>query len=362
MITELILSSIVALSTVGNDNKCTVKGHITGLKEDTKAYVLSILGGMKRDTIQTGEVKDGCFTLTIPNSCLGEVYEMAIGDNPAHFIVFAEEGTVIVNGDSKALFFTEVNGTRANDEYTRYRQNVAKSAQARDMEIGSPDLQNLTDEQSKARRGEIMKKYNAIMDNHITDVIGDGTSLAGVFVCWQRKTMYTVDEIDEILNRFKPSLASTKYYKGLQQRCQTLRNTSPGAMAPTFTAVTPEGKIISNSDMRGKYYILDFWASWCHPCRNEGKIIKEIYETLKGKNFDVLSISSDKNEQAWRKAIEEDGMTWKQGLLVGDNQKKVYSQYGIVGIPAIWVIDAEGRIIAKQLRGEKLKAFCLGLF
>ena len=85
-------------------------------------------------------------------------------------------------------------------------------------------------------------------------------------------------------------------------------------------------------------------------------------QKLHEKGLDVLSVSSDKDEQAWRKAIEDDGMVWNQGILRGKNKKHVYELYGIVGIPAIWVIDPDGKIIAKGLRGEKLKDFCSQLF
>ena len=78
--------------------------------------------------------------------------------------------------------------------------------------------------------------------------------------------------------------------------------------------------------------------------------------------MDVLSVSSDKDEQAWRKAIEDDGMVWNQGILRGKNKKHVYELYGIVGIPAIWVIDPDGKILVEGLMGEDLVAFCTELF
>ena len=141
-----------------------------------------------------------------------------------------------------------------------------------------------------------------------------------------------------------------------------IKRTSIGNVAPDFTLPTPDGKNVSLSDYRGKIVLLDFWASWCMPCRAESVLVKEIYQKFHEKGLDVFSVSSDKDEQAWRKAIEDDGMVWNQGILRGKNKKHVYELYGIVGIPAIWVIDPDGKIIAKGLRGEKLKDFCSQLF
>jgi len=98
------------------------------------------------------------------------------------------------------------------------------------------------------------------------------------------------------------------------------------------------------------------------PCRAESVYVKKNYQKFYEKGLDVFSVSSDKDEQAWRKAIEDDGMVWNQGILRGKNKKHVYELYGIVGIPAIWVIAPDGKIIAKGLRGEKLKDFCSQLF
>ncbi|MGM9701620.1 MAG: redoxin domain-containing protein [Prevotella sp.] len=358
----LLMSVMVALATTGGDDKCTVSGNITGHTGDAQACVLRMVGGLKRDTIQRTAVKDGKFTFVLESDRFNEAYEIAIGSNPAHPTFFAEKGTVTIEGKYNELFFAKASGTRANNEYFAYRRKVAQTSEDRNKEVAAVLKGNLSEEQKQARKDAVIKKYDAIMAKHVTDLIGDGTSLAAVYVYWQSMMMYSADEIEATLKKFNPSLVPTKYYKDLEKRALTLRGTAPGATAPKFEGVTPDGKTMSIDDMKGKYFILDFWASWCRPCRAEGKNIKAIYEQLKDKNFDVLSVSSDQDEAAWRKAMQEDGMTWKQLLLVGENQKKVYAQYGIIGIPAIWVVDPNGKIIAKQLRGEKLKQFCLDLF
>lgn len=362
MIRTTTAAILAAMSLTAGAQTCKVNGHVTGMQGDSKAYIIAIGGGAVRDTIQQTGMKDGRFAFTLDKSHFNTAYEIGVGSNPAHVTFFVEEGTVSVEGDDKQFFFAKVSGTRANDEFNAYRQNVANSSQARDLEMTSKEMNTLGEEQKKARRNEIMKKYDAIMVKHISDLNTDGKSLAALFAYWQRMTLYNAAQIDSLLACFDSSMASTPYYKGLRKRAQTVRNTSLGAMAPDFTAITPDGNTIRLSDLRGKYVVLDFWASWCHPCRAEGKNLKAVYEQLQGKPFEILSVSSDKDENAWRKAMADDGMTWKQGLLKGDNLRKVYGLYGITGIPAIWVIDPSGKIIGPKLRGEKLKQFCLDLF
>ena len=169
-------------------------------------------------------------------------------------------------------------------------------------------------------------------------------------------------EVEKMYESLTPRIKNAYLGRKLKTSIDNIKRTSIGNVAPDFTLPTPDGKNVSLSDYRGKIVLLDFWASWCMPCRAESVHVKEIYQKFHEKGLDVFSVSSDKDEQAWRKAIEDDGMVWNQGILRGKNKKHVYELYGIVGIPAIWVIDPDGKIIAKGLRGEKLKDFCSQLF
>lgn len=129
----------------------------------------------------------------------------------------------------------------------------------------------------------------------------------------------------------------------------------PGKMAPDFEAQTPEGKIIHLSDLRGKYVLLDFWASWCGPCRLENPNIVENYQRYKNKGFTILSFSLDGSGEAWKRAIAADHLDWYHASDLKDWHSPVVQMYMVPSVPRSFLIDPSGKIIAVELRGDALK-------
>ncbi len=128
-----------------------------------------------------------------------------------------------------------------------------------------------------------------------------------------------------------------------------------GALAPDFTQNTPEGKPMSLSDMRGKVVLIDFWASWCGPCRKENPNVLKIYNKYKDKGFDILAVSLDKKKGSWLKAIEKDGLIWNHVSDLRGWKNEVAGAYSVTSIPHTVLVDAEGKIIARNLRGPALE-------
>ncbi len=137
----------------------------------------------------------------------------------------------------------------------------------------------------------------------------------------------------------------------------TSQNASPDQQTPDFQLPTPEGKMVKLSDFRGKYVLLDFWASWCLPCREENPHLVENYQKFKDKNFTILGISLDNNRDSWIQAIIKDQLNWTQVSDLKGWYGEVATQYRIQSIPASFLLDPSGKIIAQDLRGDDLNRF-----
>lgn len=130
-----------------------------------------------------------------------------------------------------------------------------------------------------------------------------------------------------------------------------------GALALNFTQQTPDGKTVSLSDYRGKYVLVDFWAAWCGPYRQDNPAVTKVYQTYKNRNFDILSVSlDDKNgREKWLKAVQEDQLAWTQVSDLHGFQSEAAQRYHVQSIPQNFLIDPSGKIVAANLRGEELQ-------
>lgn len=159
--------------------------------------------------------------------------------------------------------------------------------------------------------------------------------------------------VDEVKDEF-PDNADVQSFAAHVEKIKPL---SIGQVAPDFTSTTPEGEEVKLSDFRGKYVLLDFWAAWCAPCRDENPNIVAEYHAYKDKGFTVLGVSLDRDREAWLKAIEDDQLAWTQVSDLKMWQSNVAHQYNINAIPASFMLDPEGKIIGKNLRGPALGKF-----
>ena len=142
-----------------------------------------------------------------------------------------------------------------------------------------------------------------------------------------------------------------------EEEAKRLSNLLPiGSEAPEIMQQTPEGGTLALSSLRGKYVLIDFWASWCRPCRIENPNVKRVYERFKSKGFEILGVSLDRDHGAWVDAIRADGLPWKHVSDLGFWNNAAAQQYGVGSIPYTVLVDREGRILEKGLRGEQLEA------
>lgn len=163
-------------------------------------------------------------------------------------------------------------------------------------------------------------------------------------------------ELRTLFKGLDKSVRKSAQGKQFDYYLKRLKNASVGKKAPAITQLTPEGEPFSLSDLRGKYVLIEFWASWCPDCRRENPNLVKTYATFKDKNFEILGVSFDRELDDWVAAIKKDKLTWKHISDLQSWQNAAGTLYGVRAIPQNILVDPKGVIVAKNIQGEELNA------
>jgi Peroxiredoxin len=234
---------------------------------------------------------------------------------------------------------------------------------ANKMKVLESEFRKASKEQKEDKiYGHVMEgKARAIFAEHqqvMKDFIRERSGSPVTLIIFSSLMQGNLDlrELQPLYDSITDEVKNSDAGKQVTMQFLSFKKTAIGAEAPEFTQNNPEGKLIKLSDFRGKYVLLDFWASWCNPCRKENPHIVETYGLTKGENFEILGISLDNGKNAWLAAIEKDNLTWPQVSDLKGWKNEVAILYGVRSIPQNFLLDPNGVIIAKDLRGEKLTA------
>ncbi len=168
--------------------------------------------------------------------------------------------------------------------------------------------------------------------------------------------------IDELIAKLNTNYPGTSSIMQMKQQLDEMRALSVGQVAPDFELPDPSGKMVKLSDLRGKYVLIDFWAAWCKPCRQENPNVVRLYNQYKDKGFEVFGVSLDRTKEDWVKAIADDQLTWTHVSDLKYFNSAAAELYKIEAIPATYMIDPDGKIIARDLRGPSLENKLAELF
>jgi thiol-disulfide isomerase/thioredoxin len=331
-----------------------IHGKIQG-KDSGSINLLKYVDG-KLVTEDSAKIDKGSFELK-GKTDLPEMRLLAFDNRQPVAQFFVENGDIYIKANMDSLNKAEIKGSKSNDQFailTGEMMNLNKETGLLQQRYMS--AQSKGDEMSM---NQVRADYEAMIQNqkvYVRNFIREHpkSTVSPLAALMQFSQELTAHDVDTLVKFLDPSIKSSIYIAELKKIADRMRVTEVGSLAPDFTLNTPEGKPLSLSSLRGKIVLVDFWASWCQPCRRENPNVVAVYNKYKDKGFDIIGVSLDKEKTAWVKAIADDNLTWNQVSDLKFWQSDVAVKYGIQSIPSSVLLDKDGKIIAKNLRGEEL--------
>ncbi|WP_298709628.1 TlpA disulfide reductase family protein [Chitinophaga sp.] len=328
--------------------KTTITAEITGLKDSVVYLSLPVADSAKTDTIP---VKDGKFSWSGEVAGPEKVYLMF----PNRFVeLLLDKGDIKINGHADSLSDLRVTGSAAHDEYVAYQQS--EKGINDQMEQLYSNYSEIKDNDSamavlEAKSTDLRKQRRALMNGYIAT---HPKSPVSVSLLADMAVMGEYKQLDSMYKLLDPVAQQSPNGKRVGDRIAILKKSAIGEPIIDFTLPDVSGKDVKFSEFKGKYVLLDFWASWCGPCRAENPNVLKAFNAYKDKNFTVVGVSLDDDGEKWKKAIAEDGMPWIQLSDLKGFRNTVAQEYGIQAIPSTFLISPDGIIVAKDLRGAAL--------
>lgn len=352
LLTAQLLSASLLLAQK-KDNTFSITGSVKGLG-DGKVYISHYL--KDQNVLDSTEMKDGKFVLT--GSTPGPYFHFIRFEKlPGGVGLFVENKPMTLELDTtfKDVRITGSATQPLYKEFTDIFAYIHKKAG-----IPNRKFQEFSRTKDSAIYHEAKKEWDEVgleADSLFTDFVKRyPASPVAAFVIQDRFINYTNPiKIEECYALLKPEALNSTYGRQVTEYRKIQQRTAIGTK-PTFTLADTTGKKVSLRNFRGQYVLVDFWASWCGPCRKENPNIIKAYEKYHDKGFEVVAISLDDKRAPWIKAIHTDKLPWKHLSDLKGWKSDLAIEYGIRSIPASFLVDKEGKIIAKNLRGKDLEA------
>ncbi|MEE1900126.1 TlpA disulfide reductase family protein [Flavobacterium rakeshii] len=369
-LTVLAIMSFKGIDLAGNEFK--IVGTVSTDFNGQKVYLAKTINEEVMDKLDSTTVKNGKFTFS------------GVADKPEQRLIYfedklmdgqialyTEKGNITVNVNSEDIPKSVVGGTLNNNALAKLNViliEVGKKEQAfKDEHMdnfnkakseGDVETQNrIVNEYSKLTK-EYNKKYIAFIKENPNSLI-----CAELFPIILKDQDAKAKDLKPVYDKMGPEPKSTQmgqkveeYLNQMLASEKAMEATEIGKTAPDFSAATPNGKTLSLNQAKGKVTIIDFWASWCGPCRKENPNVVAMYNELHDKGLNIIGVSLDKDDAKWKGAIEKDNLTWQHISNLQGWDEPIAVQYGVTSIPATVILDKNGVIVARNLRGEELKA------
>ena len=280
--------------------------------------------------------------------------------------IILEDGDIAIEFNKDTIQKSKIGGTKNNDKFQSYndKSNIIFKKMMKFQEENQQKMMQAQQTQDTVTAGALMKEYNKFQEElneqskAFINANPDAFISSLLLENFLMRNSITAEEAKKFYEKLDKKLLETKSGKNITKMMEAMSAATVGSAAPEFSAPSPDGKTISLKESLGKVTLIDFWASWCVPCRKENPNVVAMYNELHDKGFNIIGVSLDNpgGDQAWKDAIAKDGLTWNQVSNLKGWKDPIAEQYNVKSIPATFLLDASGKIVAKDLRGDALKA------
>lgn len=334
------------------DHTVSIKGTIMG--GESKPIFLQFVKANSMEPMQTSTVDDkGNFQFYFSPEKTA-FYRIGLHDQDGFFLIVSPGEDIVIKAKSGELFKSyQVTGSVESMNLKKLNRISSKR-----------DSLNIVLQTAQTNRDQALfesafteyEQVQAGVDGQIKAFIDNNpTSFASLAALQSLNPDVDFAYFQKVITNLDGKANGNEIYDLLKQQVSQLGALAPGTMAPEINLPQPNGDMLSLSSLRGKYVLIDFWASWCGPCRRENPNVKKVYDKYHSKGFEILGVALDKTQAAWVTAIEQDQLNWKHVSDLKYWQSSVVPAYQVQAIPLTFLIDKEGKIIAKNLRGQALE-------
>lgn len=327
-----------------------ITGKISGISDGPARITTT---QQDNSTIATGTIKAGELDIkgSIPEPGL---YFLVVGNQPPQYI-FLENKSIKITGSKSDIKNLTVEGSQSHKDFLEF--NKVFNPLVANLNKTATQLQQQTNEK---KREALMKEFDAInaeVNNQVDKFVSARRhSYVSPFVLFVTSQLNDNPSLlEQHYNMLDENIRNSKIGKSLAEFIAYNKVGAVGSNAMDFTQNDINGNPVALSSFKGKYVLVDFWASWCRPCRAENPNVVKAFNKFKDKNFTILSVSLDQDKDSWTKAIEKDGLKWNHVSDLKYWSNAVAVQYHIQSIPQNFLIDPNGKIVAKDLRGPDLE-------
>jgi peroxiredoxin len=360
-ITLLVSAAVLALVSCNSIEKNTfVLNGTTDLEDGKKIFRVQANASGQPITIDTATVDKGKFSLKGAVSQI-DVNFLFVEGTQVNVPFILEEGEIKATLYKDSLSAIKLGGTSSNDDLNVYRretQNLAAAMNAVVQEAQEANRlgDNLLAQDLQQQYADLQEQLSTYETDFVTNNTDSYISALILERFLNQKTM-PKNEVKELFANYSERIRSSKSGLNISNVINAPVNpTAIGEIAPLFEGPTPTGERIALESLRGKVTIIDFWASWCRPCRIENPNLVRLYNRMHDKGLEIIGVSLDRNKASWERAIADDGLTWNHVSNLQYWSDPIAQLYSVRAIPAAFVLDREGRIVAKNLRGAQLDA------